>query len=267
MPASDPEHDRRAASPEPADDEHERSENASASPLPAPTAEPETTEPAEQPAATPSTDDKSADADTDADAAAAANAAEWQAVWSPPHNAYYFFNSRTQETTWINPLVPPSEADAADASTALVPASSSAELQPFASTSAQAGPSHDPYAAAIAAGIDPALAHLDPTLAYGATAPAGPMSFAAKFNARTGAFTKTDARTPDHLGEWERARRMSEMYFDVNKWEQEVADRKEQEHQDELEGKKRKRPSKKDLERFKEQKKRKMIAKTAWLRT
>ncbi|EUC61458.1 WW domain protein [Rhizoctonia solani AG-3 Rhs1AP] len=31
---------------------------------------------------------------------------EWQAVWSPAHNAYYFFNSRTSETTWVNPLDP-----------------------------------------------------------------------------------------------------------------------------------------------------------------
>lgn len=173
----------------------------------------------------------------------AADPSEWQAVWSPAHNAYYFFNTRTQETTWVNPLQPPEST--APTSTALVRA---AEL-PVASTSTSTRPAetHDPYAAALAAGIDPELAHLDPTLALPSLTPSGPMAFAAKFNARTGAFAKTDARTPEHLGEWERARRMSEMYFDVNKWEQEVAERKEQERQDELDGKKRKRPSKKDL--------------------
>ncbi|KZV95989.1 hypothetical protein EXIGLDRAFT_609743 [Exidia glandulosa HHB12029] len=201
--------------------------------------------------------------------AAAASAADWQAVWSPPHNAYYFFNSRTQETTWVNPLQPPAEDASADAA-ALVPAA--AEL-PVASTSARPVAQHDPYAAALAAGIDPELAHLDPSLALPSLTPSGPMSFAAKFNARTGAFAKMDSRTPDHLSEFERARRMSGMYFDVEKWEQEVAERKAQEREDELNGKKRKRPSKKDLvsppfsERFKEQKKRKTIAKTAWLRS
>lgn len=174
---------------------------------------------------------------------AAAAAAEWQAVWSPAHNAYYFFNTRTQETTWINPLQPPPPADTAS-SAALVPAAAAPEPElPVASTSAQP---HDPYAAAIAAGIDPELAHLDPTLALPPIA-GGPAGYVAKFNARTGAFAKSDARTPDHLSEFERARRMSEMYFDVNQWEQEVAERKEQERQDELNGKKRKRPSKKDL--------------------
>lgn len=215
-----------------------------------------------------SDDDESKQLDADSSAAPSAtesapNPNEWQAVWSPAHNAYYFFNSRTQETTWINPLQPPSTGDAT--STALVAAAE----QPVASTSTavQQVAHHDPYAAAAIAGIDPELAYLDPALALPSLTPSGPMSYTAKFNARTGAFAKVDARTPEHLGEWERARRMSEMYFDVNQWEAEVAARKEQERQDELNGKKRKRPSKKDLERFKEQKKRKTIAKTAWLRT
>ena len=33
------------------------------------------------------------------------NSGDWQAIWSPAHNAYYFYNGRTGETTWINPLV------------------------------------------------------------------------------------------------------------------------------------------------------------------
>jgi len=94
------------------------------------------------------------------------------------------------------------------------------------------------------------------------TTPAG--TFAAKFNARTGAFTRMDARDPSHLSETERAKRMSAVYFDVGAWEQEVEQRVQEE---EAAGKKRKRPSKKDLERFKEQKRLKKIAKTAWLRT
>ncbi|KAG6328773.1 hypothetical protein ID866_10316 [Astraeus odoratus] len=59
-------------------------------------------------------------------------------------------------------------------------------------------------------------------------------------------------------------KRMSEFYFDMNAWEKEVEAR----HAEEKEGgKKRKRLTKKDLERFKEQKRLKKIAKTAWLRT
>ena len=83
---------------------------------------------------------------------------------------------------------------------------------------------------------------------------------------------------------------MSEFYFDVGKWEEDLAKRggsirAEEGDEEGGSGKKRKRPSKKDLvscimaihdllilistwqERFKEQKKQKKIAKTAWLRT
>jgi hypothetical protein len=60
-------------------------------------------------------------------------------------------------------------------------------------------------AAAIAAGIDPSLAYLDPSLAASTSAAAGPApnTFTAKFNARTGAFTAGGARDPGHLSEFE----------------------------------------------------------------
>ena len=140
-------------------------------------------------------------------------------------------------------------------------------------------------AAAAAQGIDPSLAHLDPSLAASTSASPAAFTYTAKFNARTGAFTRPDGRDPNHVSEYERARRMSEAYFDVGQWEQDVEQRNAQE---EAEGKKRKRPTKKDLvsehawfctlgtmlnglmflqERFKEQKRLKKIARTAWLRT
>ncbi|KAH7107069.1 hypothetical protein BKA62DRAFT_611345 [Auriculariales sp. MPI-PUGE-AT-0066] len=166
---------------------------------------------------------------------------EWQAVWSPPHNAYYFFNTRTQETTWVNPLAPPaSESAQPDQSVALTFADSA--LQPVASSSATLAEGHDAYSAAVAAGIDPELAYLDPTLALPQMPGGGPMSFAAKFNSRTGAFTAASARAPEHLNEFERAKRMSEMYFDVGKWESETVSR-----QDELKERKKYRPSKAEL--------------------
>ena len=146
---------------------------------------------------------------------------DWQAIWSPQHNMYYFYNTRTKETTWTNPLQPPG--DAAGSSTE--PKMSSTE------------------AAAIAAGIDPSLAYLDPSLAAGPSNPAA-YTYAAKFNARTGAFTAMDGRNPDHVSEYERMKRMNSFYFDQDSWERSVEERQEEET-----GTKRKKPSKKDLVR------------------
>ncbi|KAG0699429.1 hypothetical protein DFH29DRAFT_877332 [Suillus ampliporus] len=196
--------------------------------------------------------------DTDQDTAhpSLPTAGSWQAIWSPQHNTYYFYNSETKETTWINPIQP-----------------ATSESDPSSSTP-QSGPSaiDSHYAAlqanAMAQGIDPSLAHLDPSLASSSGVPSNFM-YTAKFNARTGAFAKADSRDPTHLSEYERAKRMSEFYFDVGAWERDVEtrNRAEADADAEGEGKKRKRPTKKDLERFKEQKRLKKIAKTAWLRT
>ncbi|KAF8208178.1 hypothetical protein K438DRAFT_2012987 [Mycena galopus ATCC 62051] len=203
-------------------------------------------------------------AEPPAESAPVAAPTAWQAIFSPQFNAYYFYNSETQETTWTNPLVPPEAAESASTSTSAVPAAESSTEAGTAETS-----SIPHYAAlqhaAIAQGIDPALAYLDPSLAAStSSAEAGLPSFQAKFNARTGQFAAMDSRSPAHLSEYERAKRMSEVFFDVAAWEQNLA----QQHAAEAEGgeKKRKRPTKKDLERFKQQKKLKKIAKTAWLR-
>jgi hypothetical protein len=149
---------------------------------------------------------------------------DWQAIWSQQHNLYYFHNARTGETTWTNPLIDSQSQDNA-----------------YASTSQQ----HDLQAAALAAGIDPELAFLDPSLVLPAGAPqAG--TFQAKFNARTGAFTAPEARDPTHLGEWERAQRMSSVYFDTAAYDEEVQRRKMEEEEG---ARKRKRITKKDLVR------------------
>lgn len=238
---------------------------------------------------------------------ASLSAGAWQAIFSPQHNAYYFYNASTCETTWVNPLQPsPSD-----------PSSSSTGAQDTAVDAQANGPdghaSANPYdpnsleARAIAAGIDPSLAHLDPSLA-GPSSLGHSGSFTAKFNARTGAFAAADSRAPSHMSEYERMKRMNEFYFDMGAWEKDVEQRDAEEK--DAGGKKRKRPTKKDLvsvqafslsfsssslfaciarddesktkyastdgrtdasgsiqERFKEQKKQKKIAKTAWLRT
>ncbi|KAF9231091.1 hypothetical protein BU15DRAFT_90985 [Melanogaster broomeanus] len=182
----------------------------------------------------------------------------WQAIYSPQHNAYYFYNASTGETTWINPLQPNSSHPADPASSE---SSSSVDPNRTDAEDSGGGVDPDPYdpnsleARAIAAGIDPSLAYLDPSLLAGSSAIAPTGTFTAKFNARTGAFAAAHARAPSHLSEYERMKRMSEFYFDRDQEEKERGE------------KKRKRPTKKDLDRFKEQKKMKKIAKTAWLRT
>jgi len=117
------------------------------------------------------------------------SATQWQAVWSPEYNAYYFFNPTTQETTWVNPLQPEastsatasiSTAEAAVESSSAGASSSGGYQQP--AMSAQAAHKAALEAAAIAQGIDPALAHLDPSLLTvampGASASAGiPMTY------------------------------------------------------------------------------------------
>ncbi|KAG9019367.1 hypothetical protein FRB90_003471 [Tulasnella sp. 427] len=211
----------------------------------------------------------SKDGEIDASQAVAQN--EWQAVWAPAYNAYYFYNTRTKETTWTNPLQPPSES--ANQTSTEGPSTqgvASADSEPSSSRAAPQAPSSSgllPDEAALN-GIDPALAYLDPTLYAARPGGAPPNTFTAKFNARTGRFTAmSDGRDPSYLSEAERAKRMSSVFFDVEKWETDVASRKAQEAEEEASGTgdKRKRPTKADLERWKEAKKRKKQAKHAWL--
>lgn len=101
----------------------------------------------------------------------------WQAIFSPQHNAYYFFNAETQETTWVNPLEPTASGSTANTTSSSdptpTPDASTAEQQEEAQSSSSApsssiNPATSHYAAlqaaAAAQGIDPALAHLDPSL-------------------------------------------------------------------------------------------------------
>ncbi|KAG6879077.1 hypothetical protein C0992_005357 [Termitomyces sp. T32_za158] len=75
----------------------------------------------------------------------------WQAIYSPQYNAYYFYNTETHETTWNNPIA------------AEDPSSTSQDSVPSPSTT-HANSMSALEAAAIAAGIDPSLAYLDPSL-------------------------------------------------------------------------------------------------------
>ena len=191
------------------------------------------------------------------------SAGDWQAIWSPAHNAYYFYNSMTRETTWVNPLHQ-GQQQAGDSNgkgkekAASETGSDDGEAEDQDKDDKEqgnvAGPSTNATGAtpalteweqmqanAVAQGIDPYLAHLDPSLAAGPSLPSG--AFAARFNARTGTFTAVDGRDPSHLSEYERAKRMSQFYFDVGAWEEEL----EQRDAAEEERKKKRKPTKKDL--------------------
>lgn len=175
---------------------------------------------------------------------ASLSAGPWQAIFSPQYNAYYFYNTSTGETSWVNPLQsPPSHPSSATQNNT----GGDPEAEVDSSLGAVNPNPYDPNsleARAIAAGIDPSLAYLDPSLAGPSSlAPSG--MFTAKFNARTGAFTAVDGRAPSHLSEYERMKRMNAFYFDVGAWETEVEERDAEEKAGG--GKKRKRPSRKDL--------------------
>ena len=203
------------------------------------------------------------------------SAGDWQAIWSPAHNAYYFYNSATRETTWVNPFqqgqqqAGDSKGKGKERDTSEIDGDGDDGDDDDGETEGQdkdddddddeeqrdvAGPSTNATAItqaqtqweqmqanALAQGIDPQLAHLDPSLATGPSLPSG--AFAARFNARTGAFTAVDGRDPSHLSEYERAKRMSQFYFDVGAWEEELAQRDTAEE----ERKKKRKPTKKDL--------------------
>lgn len=199
---------------------------------------------------------------------AVVSSTNWQAIYSPAHGAYYFYNAATQETTWTNPLVPDSstaDADAASPSTAAATQSTDLTASSSLADPTVSSPVPQPTTSTLRAlptvdelgGIDPELAFLDPSLAYTSSSKStGAIpTFTAKFNAHTGRFASGAAATrdPNHVSEYERAKRMSEAYFDVDEWKKTVEERenaKKRELEDEGYdggGKRSKKPTKADL--------------------
>jgi len=165
---------------------------------------------------------------------------EWQTTYSAPHNAWYFFNTRTGETTWTNPLQD-LNAVASSSQPPSDPSLATTQDLSYSTTTISMTPMGQ---AALEQGIDPELAYLDPSLAYGPLSQ-GPETYSARFNAHTGKFTAPDGRDPSHVSEYARAQRMSTVFFDVQGWEAEIAKRKAEE---DLEGPRRKKkPTKADL--------------------
>ncbi|GAA6054525.1 hypothetical protein JCM3770_005829 [Rhodotorula araucariae] len=170
----------------------------------------------------------------------------WQAVFSQDANAWYFWNAHTGETTWSNPRDAASSSDAA-AGPSAAPASAAAT---------------DPNALPE---IDPDLVWLDPSLAARKSGVQGAQ--AARFNARTGRFTADPGLTPDRISQFQRGQRQQEAYYDVQGWEQQLAGRgiKRAGEPDEADDAK-KRPSAKQVEKFRQQKEEKRRKKlNAWL--
>lgn len=155
--------------------------------------------------------------------------------------AYYFWNTKTGEVTWVNPLQPqvstqpplPNEPPPLPSGPIPVPQTSHPEF----------GQLPD---------IDPALAHLLPPSERGLGMPADVnLAQRAAFNSRTGKFTPQDYYSPEHLSEYNRAKRMNSHYFDVEAWEREKAEESAKRRREEEEGgSSKKKISKKDMVRL-----------------
>lgn len=120
-------------------------------------------------------------------------------------NAWYFWNSKTNETTWENPKQS-KKAQAESASTSVPttePATSSAPQPPL--------PSEEPTTSDGLPPIDPDLAWLDPS-ARGSSSTTSAQS--ARFNARTGRFQVDPKFTPDRISDYQRSHRQQEAYYD-----------------------------------------------------
>ncbi|TXT15625.1 hypothetical protein VHUM_00128 [Vanrija humicola] len=193
--------------------------------------------------------DKGADAPTPADKGKGkADPSAWQAVWSPERNAYYFWNTATDEVTWVNPLAPASDGPPLPNEPAPASAGSSSSLAP------RAAPTTAPE-------MDPGLAFLLPPEARTVD------GSSAMFNARTGRFTPVDySYSVHHLDEWNRAKRMSERFFDVEGWEKQKAAENAKRKADEAAGIVREtKITKKDMDRFRKKKAEHKAKRQAWL--
>ncbi|WVQ95056.1 hypothetical protein IAU59_002148 [Kwoniella sp. CBS 9459] len=206
----------------------------------------------------------------------------WQAVWAPEQNAWYFWNTKTGEVSWTNPLEsasssessavqPPLPNEAPPLPSGPLPSSSSAIPRNGLSS---AGP-RNAFEAPVPRfdtqpEIDEGLLHMvSGVRGGGGYAPGGdPSVQSASFNARTGQFTPSDHQyTVGHLDEYSRAKRMNSHYFDVEAWEREKAADLEKRKREEESGEGGSRKiTRKDMQRFKKKAQEKRARNQAWLR-
>ncbi|WVF67573.1 hypothetical protein IAT40_002331 [Kwoniella sp. CBS 6097] len=209
-----------------------------------------------------------------------AEAQPWQAVWAPEQNAWYFWNTKTGEVSWTNPLEPASSSGSNAAQPPLPneapplpsgPIPSSSTTTPRFNSAAPTNAFETPIPRYDSQPeIDEGLLHMvSGVRGGGGYAPGGdPSVQSATFNARTGQFTPSDYQyTPGHLDEYNRAKRMNSHYFDVEAWEREkAADQEKRKREEESgEGGSRK-VTRKDMQRFKKKAQEKKARNQAWLR-
>ncbi|WVR09513.1 hypothetical protein IAU60_006581 [Kwoniella sp. DSM 27419] len=203
----------------------------------------------------------------------------WQAVWAPEQNAWYFWNTKTSEVSWTNPLEPASSSEpGASAQPPLPDEAPPLPSGPAPTSSAYAHAQTQAQAPMTNAweSTDPSLPEIDEGLLHmvgggGSTARGGamdPTMQRATFNARTGRFTPQDYQyTVGHLDEYNRAKRMSNHYFDVDAWERDkAAEHEKRRREEEAGGVSKKQITKKDMERFRRKAAEKKMRSQAWLR-
>ncbi|KAG2428791.1 hypothetical protein HXX76_011491 [Chlamydomonas incerta] len=124
----------------------------------------------------------------------------WEASYDPHHQAWYYFNRSTGETSWTLPHAPSSShqvalAHGADSSVAI-------RTQPSASAPAQkdAAPGHAHAADAAGSAAGPASTSADPGAAAGAPAPSAPPRSGWYYRDRSGVLHGPFCQ--DHLHAW-----------------------------------------------------------------
>ncbi|KAK8854701.1 hypothetical protein IAR55_003440 [Kwoniella newhampshirensis] len=198
----------------------------------------------------------------------------WQAVWSPEQSAWYFWNTKSGEVSWTNPLEDGNDTSSINDAPPLpnepVPQLPTQQSPYPSSTSASTSGAGGAGTFGGIPEIDPALAFLlSPAARAGlASGQGGDGVQHAAFNARTGQFTPSDhTYNVDHLDEYNRAKRMNSHYFDVEAWEQERAEENaKRKREEELGIGGKKKITKKDMERFRKKAQEKKMRSQAWLR-
>lgn len=192
-------------------------------------------------------------------------------VWDSTRQAWYFWNSITQETTWTNPLEKASNAKDVQEDDASEKKDNVEEVDSASRTRLT------DEEVALTNGIDPDLAYLDPVL-YASEilqARSGKSSYSVSgaFDSRTGKFVPLSStgvngvHDPSRLSHANQADRQMGAFFDVEQYEEDRKRSREEREQEEAQGVKRKKPpTRKELHRFKERAKEKKAAKYAWLR-
>ncbi|WWC90613.1 uncharacterized protein L201_005549 [Kwoniella dendrophila CBS 6074] len=200
----------------------------------------------------------------------------WQAIWAPEQNAWYFWNTKTGEVSWTNPL-DPSDASGSIKQQQQPPLPNEQPPLPSTSTSAYSQTNLG-YGFGNHSNLNPGEPEIDEGLEYlfgggggsnGGGSSNDPTLQKASFNARTGQFTSFNQnQRPEYLNEYNRSKRMNNYYFDVDEWEKQtqLENEKKRKLQESGVNPNEKKITKKDMERFKKKNAEKRARNQAWLR-